>query len=71
MLPQPTVRHPAAPLHRSLLACTLANGDVENRATAHVVFSDEGDSGAVGEMGDLILTVQNHYARYFEVALGA
>ncbi len=58
-------------LARAQLACTPANGHVENRAIAHFTASERGGEGAVRELCDLILTAQGHYARYFEAALQA
>jgi 3-deoxy-D-manno-octulosonate 8-phosphate phosphatase (KDO 8-P phosphatase) len=56
-------------LSRAQLACSPANGHVENRALAHFTSHARGGEGAVRELCDLILTAQGHYARYFEAAL--
>ncbi len=58
-------------LIRTQLACTPANGHIENRSLAHFTCLARGGEGAVRELCDLILTAQGHYARYFEAALQA
>jgi 3-deoxy-D-manno-octulosonate 8-phosphate phosphatase (KDO 8-P phosphatase) len=56
-------------LHRAQLACTPANGHIENHAIAHFSSSAKGGEGAVRQVCDLILTAQGHYARFFEALL--
>jgi 3-deoxy-D-manno-octulosonate 8-phosphate phosphatase (KDO 8-P phosphatase) len=58
-------------LSRAQLACTPANGHVENKALAHYITSSGGGEGAVRQLCDLILAAQGHYARFFETALQA
>ncbi|MBS7808667.1 3-deoxy-D-manno-octulosonate 8-phosphate phosphatase [Variovorax sp. PCZ-1] len=58
-------------LHRAQLASTPANGHHENRALAHFTSSNQGGSGAVRELCDLIACAQGHYAKFFEAAVQA